>query len=133
MRFTYAETMIEPKQYFSLAVEAERAGYDSFIVPESILYPKESDSKYPYTPDGNREFLDGQPFIEPFVLMAALGAVTERLRFATFVVCIPAGDDDCIVKVFDRFDVGVDVAMRETDHAEANGGLSHMGIVPSGH
>src|SRR5262249_21121945 len=81
--------MIEPRQYFTLAVEAERAGYDSFVVPESILYPKESDSKYPYTSDGNREFLDGQPFIEPFVLMAALGAVTERLRFTTFVIKLP--------------------------------------------
>ena len=89
MRFTYAESMCDPKQYCPLAVEAELAGYDSFTVPESILYPKESDSKYPYTPDGDREFLEGQPFIEPFVLMGALGAVTERLRFTTFVVKLP--------------------------------------------
>jgi probable F420-dependent oxidoreductase len=89
MRFTYAESMCDPKQYCTLAVEAEQAGYDSFTVPESILYPKESNSKYPYTPDGNREFLDGMPFIEPFVLMGAMGAVTERIKFATFVVKLP--------------------------------------------
>jgi probable F420-dependent oxidoreductase len=89
MRFTYAESMCDPTQYCTLAVEAEQAGYDSFTVPESILYPKDADSKYPYTADGNREFLEGKPFIEPFVLMAAMGAVTERLRFTTFVVKLP--------------------------------------------
>ena len=89
MRFTFTESMCDPKQYCTLAVEAEQAGYDSFAVPESILYPQEADSKYPYTADGDREFLDGKPFIEPFVLMGALGAVTERLRFATFVIKLP--------------------------------------------
>jgi probable F420-dependent oxidoreductase len=89
MRFTYAESMCEPQQLFALAVEAEKSGYHSFTVPESVLYPKEADTKYPYTDDGNREFLDGKPFIEPFTLMAALGAVTTRLRFTTFVVKLP--------------------------------------------
>jgi probable F420-dependent oxidoreductase len=89
MRFTYAESMCDPRQYPTLAIEAERAGYHSFTVPESICYPKLSDSKYPYTGDGDRQFLEDKPFIEPFVLMAALGAITERLRFTTFVVKPP--------------------------------------------
>jgi probable F420-dependent oxidoreductase len=89
MRFTYAESMCDPRQYPTLAIEAERAGYHSFTVPESICYPKLSDSKYPYTGDGDRQFLEDKPFIEPFVLMAALGAITERLRFTTFVVKLP--------------------------------------------
>ena len=89
MRFTYAESMCDPDQYFTLAIEAERAGYASFAVPESICYPEEADSEYPYTPDGDRGFLEDKPFIEPFVLMGALGAVTERLRFTTFVVKLP--------------------------------------------
>ena len=38
-------------------------------IPDSIGYPEVSDSKYPYTPDGNREFLDDKPFIEPFSLI----------------------------------------------------------------
>jgi probable F420-dependent oxidoreductase len=89
VRFTFAESMCDPSQYVPLAIEAERAGYHSFTVPDSICYPRESDSKYPYTPDGNREFLQGKPFIEPFCLISALGAVTEKLRFTTFVVKLP--------------------------------------------
>lgn len=89
MRFTYAEAMTDPSYYIPLAQAAEAAGYHSMTIPDSIAYPFESDSKYPYTPDGNREFLDGKAFIETFVLIAALGAVTSTLRFTPFVVKLP--------------------------------------------
>ncbi len=86
MRFSFAESMCDPSQYFPLAIAVEQAGYTSFCVPDSLLYPEVSDTKYPYTREGNREFLEGRPFLEPFSLIPALGAVTERLRFTTFVV-----------------------------------------------
>lgn len=89
MRFTFAESMCDPSHYLPLAIATEQAGYTSFTVPDSIIYPEHSDSTYPYTPDGNREFLDGKPFIEPFTLIPAMAAVTERLRFTTFVVKLP--------------------------------------------
>ncbi len=89
MRFSFAESMCDPQHYVPLALAAEEAGYTTFVVPDSICYPEVSDSKYPYTPDGNREFLDGKPFIDPFCLVSALGTVTERLRFTTFVVKLP--------------------------------------------
>jgi len=89
MRFSYAEPMTDPALYPALARHAEAAGFDSFVVPDSICYPAESETTYPYNDDGSREFLDGKPFIEPFSLIPALAAVTERLRFCTFVVKLP--------------------------------------------
>lgn len=89
MRFTFAESMCDPHQLIPLAQAAEDAGYTSFTVPDSICYPRESSTQYPYNQDGTREFLEGKPFIEPFALMAALGASTTTLRFATFVVKLP--------------------------------------------
>ena len=89
MRFSFAESMCDPSQYIPLAMAAEQHGWHSFVVPDSICYPEVSDSKYPYTPDGSREFLQGKPFIEPFSLIPAMAAVTERLRFTTFVVKLP--------------------------------------------
>jgi probable F420-dependent oxidoreductase len=89
MRFSYAESMTDPSFYAPLAKAAEEAGYDSFVVPDSLCYPAESDDTYPYSPDGTREFLEDKPFIEPFALIPALGAVTERIRFTTFVVKLP--------------------------------------------
>ncbi|MFP6624188.1 MAG: TIGR03619 family F420-dependent LLM class oxidoreductase [Myxococcota bacterium] len=89
MRFTYTETMCDPNFLVPLAQEAEAAGFDSFAVPDSICYPQESDSKYPYNADGSREFLDGKPILDPFTLIPAMAAVTTRLRFSTFVVKLP--------------------------------------------
>jgi probable F420-dependent oxidoreductase len=89
MRFSFAESMCDPSQYLPLAVAADEAGYTSYVIPDSICYPEVSDSKYPYTPDGDRRFLDDRPFIEPFSLIPAMGAVTKRLRFTTFVVKLP--------------------------------------------
>ena len=89
MRFSYAESMCDPGHYLPLARAAEEAGWTSFIVPDSVCYPEISDGKYPYTPDGDRRFLEDKPFIEPFSLIPAMAAVTERLRFTTFVVKLP--------------------------------------------
>lgn len=89
MRFTYAEAMTDPTFYIPLAKAAEAAGYHAMTIPDSVAYPFESDSTYPYTPDGSREFLDGKPFIESFVLTAALCAVTTTLHFNHFVLKLP--------------------------------------------
>ncbi len=89
MRFTYAEAMTDPKYYIPLAKAADEAGYHAMTIPDSIAYPEVSDSKYPYTEDGNREFLDGKSFIESFTLIGALSAVTTRLHFNIFVLKLP--------------------------------------------
>jgi len=89
MRFSYAESMTDPSYYLPLARAAEESGYDSMVVPDSICYPEESDTRYPFNPDGTREFLDDKPFLEPFSLIPAMGAVTETLRFVTFVLKLP--------------------------------------------
>jgi alkanesulfonate monooxygenase SsuD/methylene tetrahydromethanopterin reductase-like flavin-dependent oxidoreductase (luciferase family) len=89
MRFTYAEAMTDPKFYIPLAKAADEAGYHAMTIADSIAYPFESDSKYPYTADGNREFLDGKAFIETFALIGALSAVTTKLKFNIFVLKLP--------------------------------------------
>ena len=89
MRFSYAESMTDPSFYAPLARAAEDAGYDSMVIPDSICYPRDASSTYPYNPDGTREFLEDKPFLEPFSLIPALGAVTSRIRFTTFVVKVP--------------------------------------------
>jgi probable F420-dependent oxidoreductase len=86
MRFTYAEAMTDPSYYLPLARAAEAAGFDGFLVPDSICYPAVSDAQYPYTPDGDRGFLEDKAFLEPFSLIPAMGAVTERIRFVVSVL-----------------------------------------------
>jgi len=89
MRFTYAETMVDPSYYIPLARAAEAAGYTSMTIADSIAYPRDSDATYPYTPDGSREFLEDKPFPEAFVLSSAIAAATTTLRLTPFVVKLP--------------------------------------------
>jgi alkanesulfonate monooxygenase SsuD/methylene tetrahydromethanopterin reductase-like flavin-dependent oxidoreductase (luciferase family) len=50
MRFSYAESMTDPSYYLPLAHAAEEANFDSMVVPDSICYPEESDTRYPFNP-----------------------------------------------------------------------------------
>ncbi|HEY9564527.1 MAG TPA: TIGR03619 family F420-dependent LLM class oxidoreductase [Nocardioides sp.] len=89
MRFTYAEAMTQAAYYAPLAQAAEAAGYTSMTIADSLIYPRESNSKYPYTDTGDREFLEDKEFIETMILCAHLFAVTETLRLTPFVLKLP--------------------------------------------
>lgn len=115
MKFLYADAMFDPSYWLPLAQGLEQAGWHGITVPESICYPEVSDSKYPYTPDGNREFLEDKPFLDPLTLISAMGAVTEKLRFTTFVMKLPIRHPVLLAKAAssvafltnDRLDLGV--------------------------
>src|SRR3954464_13086010 len=89
MRFSYAAAMAQGTYYAPPAPAAEAAGYTSMTVADSVIYPQDSDSKYPYTDTGDREFLDGKEFIKTMVLCAHLFAVTSTLRLTPFVLKLP--------------------------------------------
>lgn len=135
MRFSYAEAMTDPAYYIPLAQAAEAAGYSGMTIPDSIAYPYESDSTYPYTPDGNREFLDGKPFIESFVLTAALGAVTTTLKFNFFVLKLPIRPPALVAKqagslvslIGNRLNLGVGTSPWPEDYELLNASFAKRG------
>src|SRR5215510_12699813 len=116
--------MTDPSFYIPLAQAAEAAGYDTMVIPDSICYPEHATSTYPYSPDGTREFLDGKPFLEPFSLIPALGAVTKRLRFVTFVLKLPVRNPLLVAKpatptavlTSNRLPLGVGTSPRREDY-----------------
>jgi probable F420-dependent oxidoreductase len=89
VKFIANISMCDPTFYAPLAQVAEEAGFDTIAVPDSIAYPKESSSTYPYNFDGTREFLENKPFIEPIVAISAMAAVTTTIEFHTFVLKMP--------------------------------------------
>ncbi|MCG8149027.1 LLM class flavin-dependent oxidoreductase, partial [Pimelobacter simplex] len=89
MRFSFAEGMTHADYYAPLAQACEATGYTSMTIADSLIYPQESDSKYPYTDTGDREFLLGKQFIETFILCSHLFAVTSSLRLTPFVLKLP--------------------------------------------
>ncbi|WP_110206910.1 TIGR03619 family F420-dependent LLM class oxidoreductase [Nocardioides daejeonensis] len=98
MRFTYAEAMTRAHYYAPLAQAAEAAGYTSMTVADSLIYPRESDSRYPYTDTGDREFLEDKEFIETMIFCAHVFAVTKTLRLTPFVLKLPVRPPVLIAK-----------------------------------
>jgi len=128
VRFTFVESMIDPSFYVPLAKKCEAAGFASFAVPDSIIYPEQSDTTYPYTPDGKREFLENKPIIDPFVLMATMAAVTQSLRFYPFVYKLPVRQPVLVAKQAtslasisnNRFSLGVGLSPWPEDYIACN-------------
>lgn len=86
VKFSVALAMVEPEQYLPLAKAAEDAGFHAVAVPDSVFYPEEVSAPYPYTEDGGRFWSAKTPWIDPWVAIPAMAAVTTRLHFYTNVL-----------------------------------------------
>lgn len=125
MRFHYAEAMTAVANYLPLARAAEDLGFAGFTMPDSLIYPKASDTAYSYTDDGGREFLENKPFVESFILATAIGATTSKLELTTNVVKLPVRPPLYSAKLASsvsaitngRFNLGVGLSVWPEDYA----------------
>ncbi|MCB1731128.1 MAG: TIGR03619 family F420-dependent LLM class oxidoreductase [Halieaceae bacterium] len=125
MKFSYQVGMCEPDHYLPLARAAEEAGFHGLTIPDSICYPQEASSKYPYNKDGSREFLESVPFVESLIAVAAMAAVTQKIELATFVYKLAVRQAPVVAKQVqgiqvlsgNRFVFGVGISPWEEDFA----------------
>jgi probable F420-dependent oxidoreductase len=74
----------------ALAQAAEEAGFHSVCMPDSLFYPQATASEYPYNDTETiRQYIGATPFIEPFIAMATMAAVTTRIRYYPSVLKVP--------------------------------------------
>jgi len=90
--------MCDIDHFLPLAQAADQAGFSTFALGDSILYPEVAEGKYPYTETGDRSFLENAPFLDPFQLFAAMSVVTENIEFHTGVVKLPIRDPVLVAK-----------------------------------
>ncbi len=86
MEYTLALPMLPADHLVPLARAAEAAGFTAAAVPDSVFYPRDVSAGYPYSADGERFWAPETPFVDPFVAIPAMAAVTERLGFLTNVL-----------------------------------------------
>ncbi len=98
MRWTVAFPMFPADHLIPMARAAEAAGFDSITLPDSVFFPEQVSADYPYSKDGGRFWAPDTPFVDPFVAISAMAAVTERIRFLTNVVKLPIRDPLLVAK-----------------------------------
>ena len=98
MKFSVALPMLPPDHFLPLARAAEAAGYEGVAVPESVFFPENVSADYPYSADGGRYWDATTPFLDPFVAIPAMAAVTERLKFFTNVLKLGIRDPLLVAK-----------------------------------
>jgi len=92
MRFCVPFPMFPAEHLVPMARAAEANGFDTIAVPDSVFFPERVSADYPYSADGSRFWAPDTTFVDPFVAMSAMAAVTERIGFTTNVVKLPIRD-----------------------------------------
>lgn len=125
MRFTVPLPMLPSHHYVPMALAAEANGFDSVAVPDSVFFPETVSGDYPFTDGGERWWQPDTPFLDPFVAIAAMAAVTERITFLTNVLKLPLRSPLLVAKQVaslaslsrDRFRLGVGVSWMPEEFA----------------
>ena len=125
MRFTVPLPMLPADHYVPMAQAAEAVGFDSIAVPDSVFFPETVTGDYPFTDGGERWWSADTPFLDPFVAIPAMAAVTERITFLTNVVKLPLRNPLLVAKQVasiaalsrDRFRLGVGVSWMPEEFA----------------
>ncbi|MFC4605387.1 TIGR03619 family F420-dependent LLM class oxidoreductase [Rhodococcus kronopolitis] len=117
MKFSVAVAMVPLDQLVPLARTAEECGFASLSLPDSLFYSATSAAEYPYTADGSRMWDEHTPWADPLIAAAAMGAVTERIRFRTNVLKLGSRNPVLLARQLgsvanltgNRFDLGVGI------------------------
>lgn len=77
-----------PEYIAAAAAMVEKLGYDSFWVPEHVLFFPAYESKYPYSEDGR---IQGDPrsLLDPLTALTYVAANTSKIRLGTGICLVP--------------------------------------------
>jgi probable F420-dependent oxidoreductase len=81
-----------------VAVAAESCGYAGVAMGDHLVYPATVESRYPYSETGAMGWKPTTQWPDAWVAIAAMAAVTERLRFTTSVYVAPLREPVSLAK-----------------------------------
>ena len=92
MKFWQSLAFTETDQLIEAAKVVEEVGFEGAFVSDHLFYPGSFEKKYPYNETGDPGFLPETPWPQPWLTIAAMAAVTSRLRFSTLIYILPLHD-----------------------------------------
>jgi len=88
-----------------IARAGEALGFSYLAIPDHILVPRQIDSRYPYSQEGDWPGRVGGECLEQLTLMAWLAAATEKARLLTSVMVVPHRKPVHTAKILATIDV----------------------------
>src|SRR5687768_12997369 len=82
-------------ELLELARVADECGYEGVLVADHVALPTSFDSVHP---SGATPFAPSTPFPDAIVSIAAMAAVTERLKFMSYVYVLPMREPLSVAK-----------------------------------
>lgn len=121
----------------AMARELEEAGFDSIWVSDHIVFPVETDSRYPFAADGKPTWPFDTPYLEPMVVLATVAATTSRVTIGTSVTIAPMRNPVLLAKQAASIDVlsggrlvlGVGVGWLREEFEALGADFEHRGAV----
>ncbi|MGE4607671.1 MAG: TIGR03619 family F420-dependent LLM class oxidoreductase [Myxococcota bacterium] len=98
LKFAASLAYVDPSELCEIARCADANHWDTLVVSDHLVYPEKIETPYPYTPDGETRWDSQAPWPDPWVAIAAMAAVTERVRFLTGVYVLPLRDPFAVAK-----------------------------------
>ncbi len=93
-----ATAYLPPEELAPIARAADAAGYHAMALADHVVNLETLATPYPYTDDGNRRWEAFTPWVDPWVAIGALAAVTDQLRFFTNIFVLPMRDPFTVAK-----------------------------------
>jgi probable F420-dependent oxidoreductase len=96
--------LIEPDSLRRIITEGEALGFDYATVSDHIMVPRNLESKYPYTNDGEFPAGTAAAWLEQLTTTAYIAALTSKLRFVLSVMVVPHRPAVLTAKVLSTID-----------------------------
>jgi probable F420-dependent oxidoreductase len=98
VKFWASVAFVETDQLLDIARECDECGYHGIMVSDHVLFPEKLSSAYPYSDTGAPIWSPSTPWPDPWVLVAAMAAVTSRIRFNTNIYVAPVRNPFLVAK-----------------------------------
>lgn len=98
MKFGISVTFNDSTHIGPMAAAADLAGFDCVALSDHVLHPKQIRTPYPYTKDGKTRWPPFTDWLDPWVGVASMAAVTSRIRFFTSIYVLPMRNPFLVAK-----------------------------------
>lgn len=89
MKFVLSTSFTDLPDLMAMAPVAESCGWAAMSFSDHVVHPENISTPYPYTADGTRRWEAFTDWPDPWVMIGALAAVTEKIRFTNNVYVLP--------------------------------------------